>query len=96
MGGQRFARFAPSQTAIIRSRDRYYAAIRQSQARASLHPILEVLAECFALSAEEVAEEGRKLLREGAGKTPEPSQRKTLAHAPRNISLDSFASNLQK
>jgi predicted HTH transcriptional regulator len=47
----------------------------------SLHPILEFLAECFAVSAEAVVEEGRKLLRESAGKTPEARQSKILAHA---------------
>lgn len=36
---------------------------------------------CFAVSAEAVVEEGRKLLRERAGKTPEARQRKILAHA---------------
>ncbi len=81
LSGQRLARFVPSETAIMRGRDRYYAAIRQSRALASLHPILEFLAECFAQSAEEVVDEGRKLLRESAGKTPEARQRKILAFA---------------
>ncbi len=80
-GGQRLARFVPSETAIMRGRDRYYTAIRQSRSLESLHPILEFLAECFAVSAEEVVEEGRKLLRESAGKTPEARHRKILAHA---------------
>ncbi len=81
LGGQRIARFVPSETAIMQNRDRYYAAIRQSRSLGSLHPILEFLAECFAVSAEAVVEEGRKLLRESAGKTPEARQRKILAHA---------------
>jgi Fic family protein len=81
LGGQRLARFVPSETAIMRGRDRYYTAIRQSRSLESLHPILEFLAECFAVSAEEVVEEGRKLLRESAGKTPEARHRKILAHA---------------
>jgi hypothetical protein len=38
-------------------RDRYYTAICQSRSLESLHPILEFLAECFAVSAEEVEEE---------------------------------------
>lgn len=80
-GEQRLARFVPSETAIMQNRDRYYSAIRQSRRLESLHPILEFLAECFALSAEAVVEEGRKLLREGAGKTPEARQRKILAFA---------------
>lgn len=79
-GAQRLARFVPAETAIMRGRDRYYIAIRQSRSLQSLHPILEFLAECFAVSAEEVVEEGRKLLRESAGKTPEVRHRKILAH----------------
>jgi Fic family protein len=80
-GGQQIAKFVPCETAIMRSRDRYYAAIRQSRSLESLHPILEFLAECFAVSAEEVVDEGRKLLRENAGKTPKVRHRKILAHA---------------
>jgi Fic family protein len=83
LGGQRLARFVPSETAIMRSRDRYYMAIRQSRSLESLHPILEFLAECFAISAEEVVKESRQLLRESAGKTPEARHRKILAHAKR-------------
>lgn len=81
LGGQRLARLVPSETTIMRGRDRYYTAIRQSRSLESLHPILEFLAECFAVSAEEVATEGRKLLRESAGKTPEARHRKILTHA---------------
>jgi predicted HTH transcriptional regulator len=46
-----------------------------------LHPIVEFLAECFAEAAEEVVAEGRKILKERAGKTPEARQQKILAHA---------------
>lgn len=81
LGGQRLARFVPSETAIMRGRDRYYSAIRQSRALGQLTPILEFLGECFASSAEEVVEEGRKLLRDSAGKTPEARHRKILAQA---------------
>lgn len=81
LGGQRLARFVPSETAIMSNRDRYYTAIRQSRQLESLHPILEFLADCFAISAEEVVEEGRKLLRESAGRTPEVRHRKILALA---------------
>ena len=56
LGGQRLARFVPSETAIMQNRDRYYVAIRQSRSLGSLHPILEFLAECFAISAEAVIE----------------------------------------
>lgn len=81
LNGQRLARLVPSETVIMRGRDRYYMAIRQSRALGSLHPILEFLAECFAVSAKEVVEEGRSLLRESAGRTPDARQRKILAHA---------------
>lgn len=67
----KIARFVPSETAIMRNRDRYYSSIRQSKALSSLHPILEFLAECFATAAEEVAKEGRTLLRSGADKKPD-------------------------
>jgi Fic family protein len=83
LGGQRLARFVPSETTIMQNRDRYYTVIRQSRSLGSLHPILEFLAECFAVSAESVVEEGRKLLRESAGKTPEARQRKIFLHAKR-------------
>lgn len=80
-GGQRLARFVPSETAIMRGRDRYYSVIRQARALGRLDPVLEFLAECFAVSAQEVVEEGRKLLRESAGKTPDARHRKILASA---------------
>jgi len=80
-GGQKLARFVPSETAIMRTRNQYYFAIRQSRTLLRLDPILEYLAECFAISAENVVEEGRKLLRESAGKTPDARHRKILASA---------------
>lgn len=80
-GDQKLTRFVPSETVIMRSRDRYYSSIRLSRSLKSLHPILEFLAECFAVSAEEVVEEGRQLLHESAGRTPEVRQRKILSQA---------------
>jgi hypothetical protein len=67
----------------MRNRDQYYLAIRQSRSLNNLSPILEFLAECFATSAVEVIEEGRKLLRESAGKTPHALHQKILAQAKR-------------
>jgi Fic family protein len=81
LGDQRLARFVPSETAIMRNRDRYYSAIRESRSLGRLSPILEFLAECFAESAKEVVDEGKKLLRDSAGKTPEARYRKILSHA---------------
>ena len=77
----KIARFVPSETAIMRNRDRYYSAIRQSKALGSLHPILEFLAECFAISAEEIAKEGKSLLRNSAEKKPNIRHQKILAVA---------------
>ncbi|MFN0063569.1 MAG: Fic family protein [Myxococcaceae bacterium] len=79
--GQRLARFVPSETAIMRRRENYYLAIRQSRSLGRLDPVVEFLAECFASSAAEVVEKGRKLLRESAGRTPEVRQRRILANA---------------
>ena len=81
LAGQRLARFVPSETAIMSGRERYYAAIRQSRSLGSLHPILEFLADCFAVSSEEVVGEGRQLLRESARKTPEVRHRRILTQA---------------
>jgi Fic family protein len=69
--GQKLASFVPSETVIMRSRDRYYLAIRESRALGQLTPILEYLAQCFAHAAQEVVQEGRDFLRESAGKTPQ-------------------------
>lgn len=80
-GGQKLARFVPSETAIMQNRDRYYSSIRQSRKLNSLNPIVEFLAECFAISAEEVVDEGKKLLRNSAGKTPQARQHKILTRA---------------
>lgn len=83
LADQKLARFVPSETAIMRNRDRYYAAIRESRSLGRLNPILEFLAECFADSAKEIVEEGKQLLRDSAGKTPEARYRKILSHASR-------------
>lgn len=79
--GQRLARLVPSETAIMRNRDRYYASLRQSRSLGKLHPILEFLAECFATAAEESVDEGRRLLRDSAGKTPEIRRKRILTQA---------------
>ncbi len=86
--GQEIARFIPSETAIMRHRDRYYSAIRQSMGLQSLNPIVEFLAECFASSAQEVIEEGRALLKEGANR-PEGRRKKILllARKKRDFSI---------
>lgn len=77
----KIARFVPSETAIMRNRDRYYSVIRQTKSLGSLHPILEFLAECFAVSAEEIVKEGKALLRKSAEKKPNIRHQKILAIA---------------
>lgn len=77
----KIARFVPSETAIMRNRGRYYSVIRQAKALGSLHPILEFLAECFAISAEEIAKEGKALLRKSAEKKPNIRHQKILGIA---------------
>jgi Fic family protein len=89
-GGETIARFVPSETVIMMHRDRYYSSIRQSREMNSLHPILEFLAECFAISAEEVVQEGKALLRESAGKTLAARHSKILKMAK---DCDSFVMN---
>jgi Fic family protein len=79
--GQRIARIVPSETVIMRERDRYYSTIRQSKALQSLHPFLEFLAECFAVAAQEVVAEGKALLRKKADARPKARHEKILAHA---------------
>ncbi len=81
LSGQRLARLVSSETVIMGGRDRYYLAIRQSRGLVSVHPLLEFLAECFAVAAEEAAEEGRSLLRAEAQRPPEARQRKIVSIA---------------
>lgn len=81
----KIALFVPSETAIMRNRDRYYSAIRQSRTIGSLHPILEFLAECFAVSAEEIAKEGKALLRSTAEKKPINRHQKILGLARKGV-----------
>ncbi len=80
-GGESIARFVPSETTIMKQRARYYSAIRQSRALNALPPIVEFLAECFAVSAEEVVLEGKALLRNSATKTPSARYGRILALA---------------
>jgi Fic family protein len=82
-GGQRIARMVPSETVIMRQRDRYYASIRQSRALGSLNPLLEFLAECFAIAAQEVVAEGKSLLRNNAILNPTGRHDKIMSFAKR-------------
>lgn len=77
--GAQIAKFVPSETTIMATRDRYYASIRQCKALNSLNPIVEYLAECFATSAEEVFKESKKLIRNSMGRKPEARHAKILS-----------------
>jgi len=61
--GESIAKFVPSETAIMATRDRYYSSIRQCKSLESLNPIVEYLAECFAISVEQVIADGKKLVK---------------------------------
>jgi Fic family protein len=80
-GGQKIARIVPSETAIMRERDRYYSTIRQAKSLESLHPFLEFLAECFAVASQEVVAEGKALLRDKASTQPKGRHEKILSYA---------------
>jgi Fic family protein len=79
--GQDIARFVPSETAIMRQRNSYYAVLRESRELKSLHPVLEFLTQCFAISAEEVVAEGKALFKASAARRPEIRHRKILNFA---------------
>lgn len=76
--GAEIAKFVPSETAIMATRDKYYSSIRQCKALGSLNPIVEYLAECFATSAEEVFKESKALVRKSLGRKPEARHAKIL------------------
>ena len=69
--GEQIAKFVPSETAIMATRDRYYSSIRQCKSLGSLNPILEYLAECFAVSAEKVIEDSKKMVKQSLDRKPE-------------------------
>jgi Fic family protein len=77
--GEEIARFVPSETAIMATRDRYYSSIRQCKTLGSLNPILEYLAECFAISAENVIQDSKKLVRQRLDRKPEARREKIIA-----------------
>lgn len=78
-GGEQVARFIPSETAIMATRDRYYSTIRQCKSIGSLNPIVEYLAECFAVSAEEVIQNSKKLVRQSLDRKPEARREKIMS-----------------
>lgn len=75
--GEEIVRYIPSETVVMRNRNQYYMAIRQSRKLESLHPMIEFLAECFATCCEEVVEEGKKLFKESKEQKPEATPART-------------------
>lgn len=81
---EKIARYVPSETAIMATRDQYYSSIRQCKALGSLNPIIEYLAECFAIAAENVIEESKKLIKKSLDRKPEARQQKILSLSKQN------------
>ena len=77
--GEQVARFVPSETAIMATRDRYYSSIRQCKTLGTLNPIIEYLAECFAISAEQVVRDGKRLLKKSIDRKPEARKEKIIS-----------------
>lgn len=77
--GEEIAKFVPSETTIMATRDRYYSSIRQCKSLDSLNPILEYLAECFAISAEKVIEDSKKMVKQSLDRKPEARHKKILS-----------------
>lgn len=84
-GGEHIARFVPSETTIMATRDRYYSTIRQCKSLGSINPIVEYLAECFAVSAEQVIEDSKKLVRKSLDRKPEVRREKILSLGRRKL-----------
>lgn len=77
--GEQVAKFVPSETAIMATRDRYYSSIRQCKTLGTLNPIIEYLAECFAVSAEQVIKDGKKLLKKSIDRKPDARREKIIS-----------------
>jgi len=77
--GESIAKFVPSETAIMATRDRYYSSIRLCKSLGSLNPIVEYLAECFATSAEQVISDSKKLVKKSIDRKPEARREKIAA-----------------
>lgn len=81
---EKIARYVPSETAIMATRNQYYSSIRQCRALGSMNPIIEYLAECFAIAAENVIEESKKMIKKSLDRKPEARQQKILSLSKRN------------
>ncbi len=77
--GESIAKFVPSETTIMATRDRYYSSIRQCKSLGSLNPVIEYLAECFAISAEQVIADGKKLVKKSIDRKPDARREKIVS-----------------
>ena len=82
--GEEVARYVPSETVVMRNRDEYYAAIRQSKKLSSLHPILEFMGACFATSIEEVIKDARKQFESAKKLNPDSRKKRIMRFAGKN------------
>ncbi len=71
---ERIAKFVPSETAIMRTRDVYYYSIREAKKLGRLDNMISYLAKCFYESASEATQEGRSIL--NTNKKLNPKQRR--------------------
>lgn len=81
---EEMARYVPSETVVMRNRDEYYSAIRQSKKLNSLHPFLEFMADCFATASQEVVTEAQKLYEQAKRKRPEHRKQQIIKFAKKN------------
>jgi predicted HTH transcriptional regulator len=65
------------------TRDRYYSTLRQCKSLGSINPIVEYLAECFAISAENVVKDSKKLVRQRLDRKPEARREKIMSFSSR-------------
>lgn len=77
--GEQIAKFVPSETTIMATRDRYYSSIRQCKILGSLNPIVEYLAECFTVSVEQAIQDGKKLIKKSIDRKPEARKEKIIS-----------------
>ena len=78
---EEMARYVPSETVVMRNRDEYYSAIRQTKKLESLHPFLEFMADCFATASQEVVVEAKKLYENAKKLRPEHRHKQILKFA---------------
>lgn len=93
---EEISRYVPSETVVMRNRGEYYSAIRQSRKLGSLHPLLEFMAECFAIASKEVVVEAKNLFDRSKRMKPEFRHREILKFAAKRsaFSLSALSAHL--